>query len=27
MSTDEVDDLAVVIGGLLVVSTGLVDHS
>ena len=27
MSTDEVDDLAVVIRGLLVVATGLVDHS
>ena len=27
MSTDEVDDLAVVLGGLRVVATGLVDHS
>ncbi len=27
MSPDEVDDFAVVIGGLFVVATGLVDHS
>jgi hypothetical protein len=27
MSTDEVDDLAVVIRGLFVVTTGLIDHS